>query len=83
MAVNETERPIRFGSCKRSPRKLLSDVNNFKQHVERFLKTMPKYQGWTHQYVAIAPALDAEQRAILTGHDIIPQDLIDLTTGLN
>ena len=83
VAVNETEQTIRFGSCKRSPKKLLSDVNNFKQHVERFLQTMPKYQGWTQQYVGIAPALDAEQRAILTGHDIIPQDLIDLTLGLN
>jgi AAA+ ATPase superfamily predicted ATPase len=81
VAVNKTERAIRFGSCKRSPKKLLSDVNNFKEHVERFLQTMPKYKGWRRQYVGIAPALDAEQRALLTGHDIIPQDLNDLTLG--
>jgi len=62
---------------------LLSDVNNFKQHVDCFLQTMPKYQSWTQQYVGIAPALDSEQRAILTGHEIIPQDLVDLTTGLD
>ena len=83
VAVNETEKAIRFGSCKRSPQKLLAGVNNFKQHVERFLQTLPKYQGWTQQYVGIAPALDAEQRAILTGEGIIPQDLVDLTRGLN
>lgn len=82
VAVNETTESIRFGSCKRSPKKLLSDVNNFKQHVERFLQTMPKYQGWTQQFVGISPVLDAEQRAILTGHDMIPQDLNDLTLGL-
>ena len=57
-------------------------MNNFKLHVERFLQTLPKYQGWVKEYVGIAPALDAEQRALLTGHDIIPQDLNDLTLGL-
>lgn len=83
VAVNKTTQSIRFGSCKRSPRKLLSDVNNFKQHVRRFLRTMPQYQGWTKQYVGISTVLDAEQRAILTSHDIIPQDLNELTLGLN
>ncbi len=82
VAVNEREQSIRFGSCKRSPKKLLSDVNRFKQHVERFLKTMPKYQGWTQQYVGIAPSLDPQQRELLIGHNIIPQDLTDLTLGL-
>jgi len=83
VAVNEAERAIRFGSCKRSAKKLLSDVNNFKQHVGRFLQTMRQYQGWTQQHVGTAPVLDAEQRAILAGHDIIPQDLNDLTCDLN
>lgn len=82
VAFNETTETIRFGSCKRSSRKLLSDVNNFKKHVESFLQTLPKYQGWTKQYVGISPMLDAEQRGILTSHDIIPQDLNDLTQGL-
>ena len=83
VAVNDATESIRFGSCKRSPKKLLSDINNFKQHVERFLKTKSEYQGWTKQYAGISPALDAEQRAILTNHDIIPQDLNDLTFGLS
>jgi uncharacterized protein len=83
VAVNETERAIRFGSCKRSPKKLLSDVGNLKQQAERFLKSMPKYRGWSHEYVGIAPALGAEQRTILAANDIIPQDLSDLTTGLD
>jgi len=33
VAVNEQNKVIRFGSCKRSPERLLSDVNNFKGHV--------------------------------------------------
>lgn len=83
VAVNESTQTIRFGSCKRSPSKLLSDINNFKQHVERFIQAMPKYQGWTTQYVGIAPTLNPEQRAVLTSHDLIPQDLSDLALGLN
>jgi len=82
VAVNETDKHIRFGSCKRAPRKLLTDLNNFKQHVERFLDALPKYRDWQRQYVAIAPTLNAEERAILTRHDFLGQDLEDLTAGL-
>lgn len=83
VAVNETDETIRFGSCKRSPSKLLSDVNNFKAHVDRFLETMRKYKKWKMQYVGIAPVLNAEQRAVLLRHEIIPQDLNDLTSNLD
>lgn len=83
VAVNEEGEVIRFGSCKRSPEKLLSDVNNFKGHVGRFLDTMPKYKGWKHEYVGIAPVLDADQRVVLARHDVIPQDLTDLTSNLS
>ena len=34
------------------------------------------------QFVGISPVLDAEQRAFLTSHDILPQDLNELTLGL-
>lgn len=82
VAFNETTKSIRFGSCKRSPRKLLMDVNNFKQHVDRFLKTMPQFQSWTKQYIGISTTLNEEQRKTLIDHDVIPQDLNDLTQGL-
>jgi len=82
VAVNETTRTIRFGSCKRSPNRLVADVNHFKGHVERFLEAMPKYQSWTTELAGISPVLDAEQRVILASHGIIPQDLADLTAGL-
>jgi uncharacterized protein len=82
VAVNAAERIIRFGSCKRAAKRLLSDINNFQDHVGRFLQLMPQYQAWTQQYVGIAPMLDAEQRSILASRDIIPQDLNDLTRDL-
>lgn len=83
VAVNESEQTIRFGSCKRSPRKLISDVNNFKQHVHRFTQAMPMYQDWKLELVGIAPVLNSDQRAVLVQHDIVPQDLNDLTAGLD
>jgi hypothetical protein len=82
VAVNETDRRLRFGSCKRSPGKLIADINNFKGHVTRFLETFREYQDWQIEHVAIAPQLDADQRRVLARHDIIPQDLVDLTEGL-
>jgi hypothetical protein len=82
VAVNEPDQIIRFGSCKRSADRLLSDVNNFKGHVQRFLVAMPRYARWTVQYVGVAPELNADQRATLTHHDVFPQDLNDLTDDL-
>jgi AAA+ ATPase superfamily predicted ATPase len=82
VAVNEPERRIRFGSCKRSASKLLADVTNFREHVCRFLDTRRKYQSWQIEYVGIAPSLDADQRRVLARYEVIPQDLRDLTAGL-
>lgn len=44
---------------------------------------MTKYESWNKQFVGISVTLDATQRSFLTSHDIIPQDLHDLTLGLN
>jgi uncharacterized protein len=82
VAVNQDNKAIRFVSCKRAPAKLVSDINNFKGHVERFLKTMPKYQGWKIQYAGVAPMLDRNQRKVLARHNVIAQDLRDLTKEL-
>jgi AAA+ ATPase superfamily predicted ATPase len=82
VVVNESEQRIRFGSCKRSGRKVMADINNFKAHVRRFLETMPQYQSWTIEHVGIAPTLDAAQRSVLAHQDVFAEDLNDLTAGL-
>ena len=82
VAVNDAERIIRFGSCKRSAARLISDVNNLKGHVQRFLDAKPKYAKWTVEYAAIAPKLTADQRKVLARHDVIAQDLGGLTADL-
>jgi AAA+ ATPase superfamily predicted ATPase len=82
VAVNDADERIRFGSCKRSPEKLLRDVRNFKEHVDRFLDEHRKYQKWKTELVGISGRLNADERQILTRNDITPQDLGELTAGL-
>jgi hypothetical protein len=82
VAINEEGKTLRFGSCKRSPKKLLSDVTNFNGHVARFLDTLRQYKSWRIEKVGIAPVLNAEERGVLSRYDVIPQDLNDLTNGL-
>lgn len=82
VAANQDGQQLRFGSCKRSPGKLIADIHHFKGHVQRFLETFREYQDWDIEYVGIAPKLDAQQRRTLSQYNIIPQDLIDLTQGL-
>ncbi len=36
----------------------------------------------SYELVGISPIQDADHRALLTSHDIVPQDLNDLTQGL-
>jgi hypothetical protein len=82
VAVNESVKRIRFGSCKRSPNKLLSDIANLKGHAERFLNENRTYQKWTVEYVGVAPRLTEDERKVLARNDITPQPLDELTTGL-
>ena len=82
VALNEPEGRIRFGSCKRSPQKLVADINNFKGHVERFLEAFPKYRKWNIELCGISPRLDAATRTTLAQYSVQAQDLIDLTAEL-
>ncbi|MFM7316908.1 MAG: DUF234 domain-containing protein [bacterium] len=82
VAINDSTETIRFGSCKRSPDKLISDINHFQKHVDRFLQTMPKYKAWKIELAGISVELDTSQRALLARHGIMAQDLTDLTAGL-
>ncbi len=82
VAVNEVDERIRFGSCKRSPGKLVADANNLRMHVERFLQFSPKYRSWEIELAGFAPRLDAEARERLQRNGITPLDLDDLTRNL-
>jgi len=82
VAVNHDAARIRFGSCKRSSSRLLSDIGKFKAHVERFQNENRAYQTWSVEYVGVSPRLTADQRKVLERAAIIPQPLDELVAGL-
>lgn len=82
VAVNEPEQRIRFGSCKRNPERLLSDVAVLDGHVRRFLAANPRFAGWKIEKASFAPVIPAELRAKLVAAGHVAQDLADLVIDL-
>ena len=82
VALDETNSIIRFGSCKRTAKRLLSDMPVFEGHVDRFLKQFPKFAEWTIQRVCLAPQISDELRQRLETSGRIAEDLCDLTADL-
>lgn len=82
VAVDEDNRHLRLGSCKRNADRLVSDLPAFDGHIQRFLTAFQRFGSWTVERVAIAPTLDAghRRRAVAAGY--LPQDLTELTEGL-
>ncbi len=82
VALNEDDRVLRFGTCKRSASRLAPDLGSFDGHIERFVRAHPRYSSWTIEKVAIAPVIDSRQRHEIQGCGYRPQDLMELTEGL-
>lgn len=84
VALNEEERHLRLGSCKRNPDRLLKDLPRFDGHIERFLTTKAgrRFSDWRVERVAIAPLLDDRHRQAAERAGYLAQDLRDLTAGL-
>lgn len=82
VALNEEERVIRFGTCKRSASRLVPDLERFDGHIERFIDAHPRYSGWSIEKVAIAPVIDAPLRRKIQESGYRPQDLAELTEDL-
>jgi uncharacterized protein len=82
VAINEDERRIRFGSCRRNPEKLLRTVAPLKASTQRFLTALPRFQGWKTEFAAIAPHIDPQLRQQLQTENVTPQDLNDLFKGI-
>lgn len=83
VAVNNDDRRLRVGSCKRNPDKLIRGLASFDGHVQRFLEVHDRrYADWTIERVAIAPSLDRAARKLIEDRGYIAQDLRDLTDDL-
>lgn len=79
VAIDETSRRIRFGSCKRSADRLLADIPTLDGHVTRFLAARPAFAAWHIEKVSIAPTITAEVRERIHAAGHLAQDLADLT----
>ncbi len=82
VALDEDSQIIRFGTCKRSSGRLLSHLAHFDSHIARFLTAHPRYASWRVEKAALAPALNADERANIDQQGYLPQDLRDLTADL-
>lgn len=82
VAINEDECRIRFGSCKRNPLRLLASVEGLRTSAGRFLQAHPRFEGWTVEYVAIAPEVDPVLSANLQVAGVTVQSLRDLTADM-
>ena len=82
VALNEDATTVRFGSCKRSSSKLVSDIPRLKAHSERFLAAHSRYRDWRIEHVSIAPSIDEETREAIRRKGCIPQDLPELLADL-
>lgn len=82
VAINEDERRIRFGSCKRNQLRLFASVEGLRTSAGRFLDAHPRFAGWAVEYVAIAPEIDPALSANLQATGVMPQSLRDLTAGM-
>jgi hypothetical protein len=82
IAVDADHKRIRLGSCKRSADRLVKDLHRFNGHIDRFLSVLPRFKEWRVEKIAVAPLLTPEQRQQIIAESYIPQDLYDLTAGL-
>jgi uncharacterized protein len=82
VAVNEDERRIRFGTCKRNAQRLIDSIAPLHKSVDRFLNSHRRFAGWAIEYVAIAPAIDQQHRSLLLSHGLRVESLHDLIDGL-
>ena len=80
VAVNEDDRILRLGECKRTADQ--HDPARFDGHIQRFLRTKPQYQDWMIQKTLYSPIFPDEQRRALTAQGYVCLDLNDFQKAL-
>jgi hypothetical protein len=82
VAVSETTRRIRFGTCKRNPAKLIGSLPALRAGAAAFLLHHVEFADWQVEYCAIAPQIAPELQARLQEANIIAQPLETLLASL-
>ncbi|MGO9673618.1 MAG: ATP-binding protein [Methylocella sp.] len=85
IALDETNRRIRFGSCKRSAAGHGSDaLRKFSEHVERFLaaKAGAPYRDWSKEKALYAPSFSLSDRHAFQKKEYVCVDMNDFERWL-
>lgn len=82
VALNETDRIIRFGTCKRDAERLASDLPKLDKNIERFLEIFPQFRDYTIQRTAITTEHTADSRITMADAGYMAEDLNTLLIGL-
>ena len=82
VAINKSEKRIRFGTCKRNPERLTPSITALKAGAESFLRSHDRFQSWEIEFVAISPSIPRGIRAALADSQVHAQDVRDLTAGM-
>jgi len=86
VAINETDKVVRFGICKRSETKHTSEaLDKTAQHIQDFLTTATgkRFKGWKQQRALYAPVFGPDRRAHLATKGWICVDLMDMRGWLS
>lgn len=77
VALDEPNRKVRFGSCKRSP--AAHDLGVFERHVNAFLQTNgnKRLADWKKEMVLFSPAFSEGDRKHYKSKGYITRDLVD------
>lgn len=77
VALDEPNKTVRFGCCKRSP--TAHDLHVFEQHVNAFLQTNghKHLAGWTREMVLFSPCFSASHQADYQQKGFVTRDLLD------
>lgn len=82
VALNEEDRIVRLGSCKRAAERLAPDYARFDAHAARFLDRHAPVAGWRLEKVAITTRHTSDSRRAAERAGYVPQDIQELTHGL-
>jgi len=82
VALDEQNRRVRFGTCKRDPEKLAASLTGLQTCAQTFLGAHGRLRGWQAEFIAIAPSIPEDMRRQLQDSGVLAQDLKDLTEGL-
>lgn len=82
VALNDDERRIRFGDCKRSSERLVRNAQTFIGHTRRFLEAFPRFEHYRVERVGLTVSASPETRKALEVHGVGCQDLNELIEPL-